>query len=229
VISRLFVLWRTPDEARRRFIVGQLWRERGTFFFGYAADISQAESHGFRRLAEFPEPRSIERPYDSEGYLFPTFAQRIPSPRRPDYSELMRQWQVDHVDDHFEVLARSGGILATDGIELAEYRALDDPITEPLRMRVAGTRFYDGKQLAAEGAQVRLVPEPDNTRDPNAVKIVLGDGVTLGFVPYCYAELLRVHLAKGELVEAKLLRPIVLQSDPRRRQLEVRCATSRTP
>ena len=133
----------------------------------------------------------------------------------------MDQWQVDRRDDPFEVLARSGGVLATDGIELAEYRTNDDPLTVPLRIRVAGLRHYPGRVTAEENTHVSLVLDPSNAHDKDAVKIVLNDGAALGYVPRCYAPLIRDHLIRGDNLEAVLRRPVVLADDPKRWQLEV--------
>ncbi len=219
MISRLFVLWRTPDE-RRRFIVGHLWRDQGTYFFAYEADLAEARGGGFALLAEFPEHRQADRPYRSEGYLFSTFAQRVPSPKRSDYRELMGQWQVDRPDDPFEVLARSGGILATDGIELAEYRVAGDDLVTPLRTRIAGTRHYTGSKAAQVGDQVDLVPEPTNGFDHDAVRIVI-HGDTIGYIPRCYSAVVSTLLRHHKPIVAKLLRPIALPDDPGRWQLEL--------
>ncbi len=219
MISRLFVLWRTSDE-RRRFIIGHLRREQGVYSFAYEADLKDAYANGFALLAEFPEHRTADRPYRSEGYLFSTFAQRVPSPKRSDYGELMAQWQVDRPDDPFEVLARSGGILATDGIELAEYRAAGDALLEPLRTRIAGTRHYTGSKTAHADDRVDLVPEPSNRFDDDAVKIVI-HGDTIGYIPKCYSAVVSALLKSRKPIITKLLRPISLPDDPGRWQLEL--------
>jgi hypothetical protein len=102
-------MWRDPQQTRRA--IGRLWRDADALHFAYEAEVPE----GFHLLPEFPERRT----YTSRN-LFPTFALRIPSPRRPDYRAILGRWGVEHPDDPFEVLARSGGILATDMIELCE-------------------------------------------------------------------------------------------------------------
>src|SRR5882757_102701 len=77
--GRLFVLWRAPDDGTR-LPIGELWRMPAGFAFGYVDDLKGAFERGFRLLTEFPVHQTCHDPYRS-AYLFPTFAQRIPSPK----------------------------------------------------------------------------------------------------------------------------------------------------
>src|SRR5689334_14005518 len=96
--ERLFVLW--SDEADGgRHIVGELWREAGEFAFRYAESAAKLPGRGFMPLAEFPR---IDRHTHTSRYLFPVFAQRIPSPKRPDFQRMMKAWRVERPDDVFE-------------------------------------------------------------------------------------------------------------------------------
>src|SRR5262245_60375287 len=142
-------MWR--DEENSRHKIGQLWREGGGFRFVYEAMLPTT----FKPLAEFPEHRDETRPYESN-YLFATFAERIPSPKRHDAQSILESWGVEHPDDHLEILARSGGIQVTDWIELSEWRAPDDDLSTPLLVRVAGTRHHPGASIAMVGDEVLL-------------------------------------------------------------------------
>lgn len=81
------MLWGEP-EGGRRLAIGELWRDAQGFAFGYGHEIDLATGKGFRLLAEFPVRRELASPYRSP-YLFATFAQRIPSPRRPDFEQIL--------------------------------------------------------------------------------------------------------------------------------------------
>jgi hypothetical protein len=116
--DQLFVLWSEPAQGSR-CVIGDLWREGkgGPFLFRYRSAVAGLD--GFVPLPEFPNLEGVYR----SAYLHGTFSQRLPSPQRPDYVSLIQGWGVQHPDDVFEVLARSGGVQMTDRIELAEFRS----------------------------------------------------------------------------------------------------------
>jgi hypothetical protein len=213
--ERLFVLWNDPVEGAR-YVVGELWRDFGLFFFAYSDDVSlgRARRAGFHLLPEFPEQqRTKARPYSSP-YLFSTFAQRIPSPKRPDRNEMMASWGVEHPDDQLEVLARSGGVQMTDNVELAEYRSSDDDLQRPLYFRVAGEKYYEGGKLLRENAKVELRREPKNEHDSSATLLLLLDATTpIGYVPRQYSAMIARLLDAGEKLEARAVRRLVLPED----------------
>ena len=121
--DRLCVLW--TDREGQRWDIGELWRSpEGDYAFGYRLDLlRQAKEAGFRLLPEFPDPRGLDAPYRS-ARLFSTFSQRVPSPKRADYKQMLEAWGVESKDP-LEILSRSGGVLHTDRLELAAYRPPD--------------------------------------------------------------------------------------------------------
>ncbi len=86
--------------------------------FAYVDDLQIAFDRRFYLLTEFPRHRIRGDPYRSSN-LFPTFAERIPSRKQPDYRAILQSWGAEHSDDPFEILGRSRGILMTDRLELA--------------------------------------------------------------------------------------------------------------
>jgi hypothetical protein len=193
MVRQLFVLWR--DQNRTRHVIGLLSKGVDGFTFAYDEGVSEAQSLGFRLLPQFPELRAQGEPYSSR-YLFSTFLQRIPSPSRPDYLAAMKELGVADFDDPLEILARSGGVLMTDRIELAEYRAEYDGLSTPLTFRVAGERFNPGGEVSA-GDAVELAREPENPHDPNATFVLCGRGQKIGYVPRYYARMLAMVLDGG--------------------------------
>src|SRR5690606_14947995 len=133
-------------------------------------NLADAHARGFKLLPEFPIHRNAAAPY-TERYLFPLFAERIPALTRLDTTATMQAWGVTSPDDQFEVLAKSGGIRATDRLELAEYRAPDDDLTLPLEFRMAGRRYIQDRAPLAVGDLVSLRLESDNPSDPTAVVV----------------------------------------------------------
>jgi len=197
------VLWGEPDGGRR-IVIGELWQDTQGFAFGYGHEIDAATEKGFRLLPEFPLRRGLDAPYRS-GHLFATFAQRIPSPRRPDFQQILASWGVQDGDSQLAILARSGGVQLTDRIELAEYRAPDDALAAPLVVRVAGMRHYTGAGSLGEDDAVLLRREPGNAHDANATAILTAAGVQVGYVPRQYAEFVARLIDAGVPVSARAL------------------------
>jgi len=209
--DRLVVLWRDADG--RRHVIGDLWRESdGRFAFGYRPDLDGARNVGFERLPEFREERLEDAPYRSS-YLFPTFAQRIPSPKRSDRAALLREWGVDDADDPMEILARSGGIQLTDSLELAEYRPEDDDLRRPLEFRLAGRRHFGASARLKEGTLLRLRREPTNDHDSSATLVLLVDGEPVGYVPRQYSAMVARLLDQGAVLATRTVRRHLLPEE----------------
>ncbi len=236
MVDRLFVLWRGPHDepARgRRHVIGRVWRD-DAFHFGYVrfgSHWEEAEKLGFRLLQEFPEPRDVEHPYSAPG-LFATFARRIPSPRRPDLASMLRPWGLTGSDDPFEILSKTGGMLLTDRLELAEWRSLDDPLTVPLFFRIARNRYVSAEELdesaVVESGPVHFEWEPSNVADPHAVR-VYSAGQWLGFVPRQYSELFARNLRDGRALEGTVFRRLNLPPDYPRWIIRAAASGTATP
>jgi len=197
--DRLFVIWREPSDDGRRHVIGELARTlKRMFVFRYVDDLATAKAAGFAPMLVFDDEAKV---YES-GYLFPTFAQRIPDPGRADRQRMFREWGVENDDDPMEALAKSGGMLMTDRLELAEYRAPDDRLERPLVMRVAGVKKHPGSADLIEGAPVELVRDLANSHDPNAVRLVTTNGASVGFVPRQYAPFVAALIDGGTPLDA---------------------------
>jgi HIRAN domain len=215
-IDRLLIIWGAPSDGGRH-VVGHLARDRsaGVFRFWYEPDLSAALRHGFAPLAAFPRHQTQDSPYEAR-YLFATFADRIPSPQRSDAKAMLASWGVEHADDQFEILAKSGGLRATDRIELAEYRADDDPLEVPLEFRVAGTKYVASEVRATleQGAQLHFEREPTNAFDPHATIIATtSDGKRAGYVPRQYSSMVSRLLDSGASLTGIALRELIIPED----------------
>jgi hypothetical protein len=213
-VDRLYVIWSpAAPRARRRHVVGELWRQHDrSFAFAYASDLAAAFGSGFTMLPEFPEHRSTDRPYVSH-QLFSTFAQRIPSPKRPDHARILAGWGVDSAHDPLAILAVSGGVQLTDRLELAEYRDQDDDLSRPLQFRVAGEQFHPGAEQLEPNQRVELRREPENAHDGDATQVRVVAGDVIGYVPQQYARLIARHLDAGRELDAVAARRLVLPED----------------
>jgi len=216
-VSRLFVLWSDPADGTRH-VVGHLAREDdGTFAFSYVPDLQPILQRGFRLLSEFPEKKLYRA-----RYLFPTFAQRIPVPSRPDFKRILDSWGVQDKDDHLEILGRSGGIQVTDRLELSEYRSESDPLTRALVFRIAGEKRHPGGDLLQPGDPVLLARDRQNAFDPSATLVLVREGKTVGYVPRQYSKMIAGQLDAGHSLEATALRRLVVPPERGRWQVEVR-------
>ena len=204
-------MWGEP-EGGRRLAIGELWCDAQGFAFGYGHEVDLASEKGFRLLPEFPVRRELDAPYRS-AYLFATFAQRIPSQRRPDFEQILESWGVRAGDSELEILARSGGVQMTDRIELAEYRSDDDALEQPLVVRVAGMKHYTGASRVKEGDSVLLEREPHNAYESCATAILTEGGEKIGYVPQQYAKLIAALLDAGVALEAQALRRLTEPAD----------------
>lgn len=216
-ISKLFVIWGEPKSGARH-VIGHVWREpMGEFGFAYsAAGVREAGEAGFKLLPEFP----LVQEYRSR-YLFSTFAQRIPSPKRPDYASMLEGWGVSSTDDQLDVLAASGGLQHTDTLELAEYRAPEDELREPLRLRLASSRFFPPSEQLRPDAVLTLQRDRANAIDSNATAFMVESGAVVGYVPRQYAELTARHLDAGHQLKGTVLRRLSVAGDGARWLVEV--------
>lgn len=220
--GRLFVLWRAPDDGTR-IPIGELWREPLGFAFGYVDDLQLAFDRGFRLLTEFPDHLTCHAPYRSP-YLFPTFAQRIPSPKRPDYQAILESWGVEQGDDPLEILASSGGIQATDRLELAEYRASDDDLSDPLLFRIAGMKYQAGQAELHVGDRLELLRQTGNPHDPDATLVLTRNGIRVGYVPRQYSRLIAGILGSGRALVTVVVRELTVPADTGRWVVQVSSA-----
>lgn len=129
----------------------------------------------------------IERTYERP-FLFPLFAERVMSPRRPDRAEYLATLNLGSDATPLEVLTRSGGRRHGDTIELVPIPTIQgDRRTSSLFM-VHGVRYRGAAashRIArlVRGDTLALAPEPTNEADPLAIGVLDSDGLLLGYVP----------------------------------------------
>ncbi len=221
-VERLFVIWRAPPADGTRHLVGEL-AGPDPYCFRYRPDVKVAEAAGFAGFPEFP---LTDARYESPR-LFTTFQQRIPSSRRPDLARLLEGWGLQESDTPLTVLARSGGFLLTDRLELAEFRTEADSLATPLGFRVAGQKYYDDP--AAElpiGSRVLLRAEPSNAHDENAVEVLVHDR-KLGYVPRQYSRLVAGHVARGTRLVGTTVGRMLVPGEAARWVVTVRAENAR--
>lgn len=184
--SRLIVTRRGVDDGVYQAI-GYLDKTTGadespTYQFTYLARV--ADDPDFVPIVGF---RDVGRRYRSDR-LFPSFADRVMSAKRPDRPQYLEALDLDSDADAWEILTASGGHREGDPIELVSLPRFDRAdgttsahfLAHGVRHRGPGaseriTRLSAGQRLG-------LAPEPENPVNSRAVRIV-DDGVHLAFVP----------------------------------------------
>lgn len=186
-MKALFVAFQDPS-SRRWAPVAKLTRTNGGFEFVYTRG---AEELGFEPFREMPHKDRIY--YSKE--LFPIFANRVLAKSRPEYAEYLKWLGLTVNSDHpFHELALTGGVRATDPLELilAPERTADGKyevlfFCRGLQHFPPSSRERVGKLLLGE--KLFLAKDIQNPNDPNALMLRSADPVTLcAYVPRYYAD-----------------------------------------
>lgn len=186
-MKSLFIAWQ-DTQTRSWAPVGRLTREDGIYRFVYTRGA--VEMPNFR---PFGRMLNLHAAYQSEK-LFPMFANRILAKNRPEYADYLRWLGLTNSKyDELEELARTGGLRATDSLELF-------PCPEPTSGENYEVYFFSrglrhlhqeneartGKLEAGE--RLYLMQDLQNSHDAMALLLRTGDPVTLvGYAPRYYS------------------------------------------
>ncbi|WP_370065467.1 hypothetical protein [Mycobacterium sp. MAA66] len=184
--SRLIVTRRGVDDGVYRAIgyLDQLTggAEHLTYQFTYLAQV--AADPAFVPIVGF---RDVSRVYRSDR-LFPSFADRVMSAKRPDRPQYLEALDLDADADAWEILTASGGHREGDPVELISLPRFDRVTGETSAHFLAHGVRHRGPQASdwitglPAGHRLGLEPDPTNPVNSSAIKIV-DRGIHLGFVP----------------------------------------------
>ncbi|GEL26184.1 hypothetical protein PSU4_51380 [Pseudonocardia sulfidoxydans NBRC 16205] len=175
----LVVAWQHPT-SRLISAVGLLQHgDESGYTFRYLQRAAAVPD--FQPFLSFPE---LGRAYRSDT-LFPLFSQRIMSPRRPDFSQFLRQLDLDENATPWEQLARSEGRSSGDTVQVFPVPVVAPDGSASCRFLVHGVRHVGEGRLPelAMGAPLTLRPDPGNPVNPSAQLICSDEGEPLGYVP----------------------------------------------
>ncbi len=171
--SRLLLVWQPPEgKPRTRLVVGELCMENNSYKFHYlenTTDFTKAREEGFVCYPAFPK---LDQDYNVG--VLETFLSRIPPRKRGDFNKYLEQWRlapdVDIPD--FALLGHTGAKLPNDGFSLINPFDYTDAPFE-FYIEVAGFRYQKNINLddISVDMAVNFIAEPDNSFDPQAVKI----------------------------------------------------------
>ena len=186
-MKALFVAWQDA-QSRHWAPVGRLTREDGIYQFVYTRGAEKMPN--FR---PFGRMRDLHKAYKSEE-LFPIFANRILAKNRPEYEDYLRWLGLSNAEyNALEELARTGGLRATDSLELF-------PCPEPTvdknyqvyffcrGLRHLHTENQERAHHLKPGERLYLMRDLQNLHDGMALLLRTGDPITLvGYAPRYYS------------------------------------------
>ena len=183
-VHRMAVAWQHPTERAVR-PVGLLEYDGSLHTFRYLRVAAAIQD--FRPFVGFPQ---LTERYESEE-LFPLFAQRVMSPRRPDYTQYLRALDLSTDATPWEQLARTEGKIAGDTIQLVPEPTVDVGGATWGRFLVAGIRWrltdaVERESVLSEivpGDRLRLTDEPMNEKNSRAILTTTKSNIDVGWVP----------------------------------------------
>ena len=207
--NEMWLIWKQP-ETRRRYKVGILKYDNCEYVFEYInPELKDAKEAGFEYFPGFDNTTQIYKSAE----LFANIETRLPNFKRPDYLEILNAYNLNKDSNKLEILRATKGRLITDNYEFVP--SFD---TNKIEFDVAGTRHCkDVKKcinLIKVNDKLLLELEPENTYDPNAIKVILeknGKKYHLGYVPRYYAEYLS-DLLKNNIKYSAMIQSLNFES-----------------
>lgn len=186
-MKALFVAWQDA-KCRRWAPVGRLTHEDGVYRFVYTRGAEAMPD--FR---PFGVMRDLHSAYKSEK-LFPIFANRILAKNRPEYSDYLNWLGLNEARyDELEELARTGGLRATDSLELFPCPEQSTGKTYEVYFFCRGLRHLRAEnqeraQQLKSGERLYLMQDLQNPHDSMALLMRTAEPVTLvGYAPRYYS------------------------------------------
>lgn len=197
-MKSLFVAWQDP-ESRQWAPVGRLSQPDKYFHFVYTQGAQFLPN-----FTPFGRMTDLHAEYVSEK-LFPLFKNRILAKSRPEYAQYLHWLGLDGAKyDALDELARTGGIRATDSLEMFPCPSPDNQNRYEVYFFTRGLRhFHDENQKQSSklntGDKLSVMTDPQNEYDPSALVLRTNDPITLaGYVPrYFSAEFTKLMNSVG--------------------------------
>jgi len=197
--KRLLLAWQAPNDPERTvFVVGEVRERCGVISFRYCFDTEDFRKTVQRGFVCYPAFSKREGDY-TDGVM-DSFMNRLPPRSRRDFPNFLAQWRLPanvSLSD-FALLAYTGAKLPSDGFSLVWPL---DEVAAPgeVLLEVAGFRYQSiGLDELSVGLPVRFVPEPENPKDKNALRIE-ADGRHIGYVKRLQCEAVASWLARYEV------------------------------
>jgi len=184
----LYIAWQNPD-SRSWAPVGRLTRDDSLYKFVYTRGAEQAG----KKFQPFGRMQDLHVAYQSDE-LFPLFANRVLPKSRPEYGEYL-EWLGLNEQSHdvMDELSRTGGLRATDSLELFPCPEPDANKNYEVYFFSRGLRHMqaDNQERARQlksGENLYLMRDLQNEFDSMALLVRTGDPISLvGYAPQYYS------------------------------------------
>ena len=184
-MKTLFLAWQDPN-TRTWFPIGRLTYDGEEYQFVYVKGaLAARDKCSFNGLYSFPEFNKI---YKST-VIFPLFSNRIMRRSRPDYKNYIERLNIaENEDEPINILARSGGKLATDTLEVFPSPSKDKNGLYEIKFFARGLRYLPSASVERilkleKDELLYLEPEPDNPHDSNALILRTKNNDKVGYCP----------------------------------------------
>lgn len=186
--QELILAWQ-DTKTSKWFPIGRFSKQGKAYSFLYVKGAEQAQEHGFVDLASMQD---FNKKYYYED-IFPLLKNRILNKSRPDRDEFLNWLEIESEDSDFEELAKTGGIKATDNLQLFPV-----PVKENNQYTLSF--FAQGISHLSEKCQARIeqlekgdklyfCADLENQQDKNAHLLRTKDPVEMvGYCPRYFAK-----------------------------------------
>jgi hypothetical protein len=201
---------------RRRWQVGQIERKAAGVQFRYFKGAEFEAANAGRSVEDMRLQGFVSFPAFeySPGAIFAekvmkTFERRLPPQSRSDFARYLEYFSIrpSEAPSGLTLFALTEARLPSDGFSLVD--PLDpDLTTGEVPFEIAGFRHEAKAVIPQVGQPLRLVPEPTNEHDANAVQVFLGDE-RIGYVNRIQAPVV------GQWLDTRELECVVLRFNGR--------------
>ncbi len=182
MVKKLILAWRNPNQNGQWIPVGQLHSKNNKYIFEYTQGAK-----GTAGFVPFGLMNKLHDSYESED-LFPIFRNRLLPKSRPEYSSYINwlgfgEEKVSELDE----LARSGGIRATDSLQLfpvpENTNGMYDVMFFSHGIRHLPSNYIERVNHLNQATQLYLMRDIQNKFDSFALALRTGDPIEI--VGYC--------------------------------------------
>jgi hypothetical protein len=203
----LFLAWQDP-QSRDWFPVGKLSFHDGVYRFVYTRGAKYSKN-----FIPFGFMRDLNAVYKSVD-LFPLFANRLISKKRPEYKDFLRWLDLREDDtDPLVLLARTEGVRGTDSLTVFPCPEPDQNGKYVVHFFSHGLRYLpDDARLRVSklrpGDRLYLMPDLQNPHDGCALALRTDDPASIvGYCPrYISCDFLEILLNKPDSVDVRVKR-----------------------